>query len=444
MKSNVAKVSEPVTALPHGQWTDVIQYLTVDDFKALRLVGNKSMNLEDPSFTCHLQLRMDKAPFFSSANRFTDDETKKWLTYRRRLVINDAGPNICPRRLAYLVTNGFLVSVSQLVIFDCHAHNNIFALLAQLPNLGLLRLASHANGHDVEWEDGVQEELESIVANVGRIQSLKHLDIEFDCVIHGSHLSLTNLSGLNHLLLRGFNLSEGISQMAGLRDLTSLHLCHGNFLSSPMIDAREKDIAGLVCLTKLQHVHLEGFDGLSEVGFKAFSCLQHVHLEGFDGLSGVGFKAFSTTPTHVKSLVLKYCQDLSENCMPSIGRMQQLNSLHFINSEDCTVTIFYFELLQNLNALVELKSLSLFYVLDDLSDLRVLSQLTSLETLNIAIWEVDEEDIVYLCEEHLLPIFGSLQKLRVFSEDGISHSYRCGRIDVEYAPYEFGDIVNLE
>lgn len=133
--------------------------------------------------------------------------------------------------------------------------------------------------------------------------------------------------------------------------------------------------------------------------------------------------------------------------MPSIGCMQQLNSLHFINTEYCIVPIFYFELLQNLNSLVELKSLSLFYVLEDLSDLRALSQLTSLETLNIAHWEGDEEDIIFLCEEFLLPIFGSLRKLRVFSEeteDNISHFRRCGRIDIEYAPYLFGDIVNLE
>lgn len=418
MRSNAAKVSGAVTNLSHHQWTDVIQYLSSDDLKALRLVGSKTMNLEDPSLTCHLQLRMDKAPFFSSANSFTVDETKKWLTNRRLLVINDASPKICPHRLAYLVTNGFLDSVTQLVIFDCHAHGTIFALLAQLPNLVSLRLASHA----IDQEDGVLDELESIVANVGRIQSLKYLDVEFDCVIHGSRLSLRNLPGLNYLRLRGFDLSDGISQMAGLRDLTSLHLCHGNFYSSPSNDVQEKDLVSLMGLTKLQHVHLEGFDCLSDVGLKAFS----------------------TTPTPVKNLVLKHCQDLSEDCLPSIGRMTDLTSLHFVHSAYDDLPTFYFEDLQNLNSLVKLKSLSLFYVLEDYSDLRTLWQLTSLETLNIAVEEADEEDIDYLCQEYLLPMFGSLKKLRIFTEDGMGHSYRRGKLDIEYAPFAFGDILDLE
>lgn len=220
---------------PH-QWTDVIQYLTADELQALRLVGNRGMHLEDPALTCHLQLRMDKAPFFLQTtptlhHRSTLlDEAKKWLTNRRRLVIDDASAKICPHRVAYLLSNGYMNHVSQVVIFDCHAHRAIFSLLAQLPNIESLKLASHAS----EQDEGVLDELEGIVSSIDVIRSLKHLDIEFDCVIHGSRLSfLRKLPGMQNLRLRGFDLSDGISSMSGLRELKSLHLCHGNFYSSP-------------------------------------------------------------------------------------------------------------------------------------------------------------------------------------------------------------------
>ena len=217
---------------PH-LWIDVVRYLTADELKELRLAGSKEIHLADPSLTCHLQLRMDKAPFFSSGSvdngSFADGQAKKWLTNRRRLVVNDdasSSPRICPRRVAHLVANGFLDTVTHIVIFDCHLHRNIFALLAQLPNLESLTLASHASDQDV----GVLDDLESIVANVGEIHTLKHLDIELDCVIHGSRLSfLRRLKYLKHLRLRGFDLSDGISYMRDLNDLTTLDLCHGNF-----------------------------------------------------------------------------------------------------------------------------------------------------------------------------------------------------------------------
>lgn len=140
---------------PH-QWTDIIKYLTADELKALRLVGNRSMHLEDPGLTCHLELRMDKAPFFlsSSADSMHHthnrsillDEAKKWLTNRSRLVIDDATAKICPHRVAYLVSNGYMNHVSQVVIFDCHVHRAIFSLLAQLPNLESLKLARGCSG----------------------------------------------------------------------------------------------------------------------------------------------------------------------------------------------------------------------------------------------------------------------------------------------------------
>lgn len=226
------------------------------------------MHLADPSLTIHLHLRIDKTPFFLAANDFTVSQAKEWLANRRRLVINDASINICSQHVAYLAANGFMNSVSEIVIFDCHVHGNIVALLPQLPNLESLRLASHTSNQ----EEGVLDELELLIKSVGNVYSLKKLDIEFDCIVNGSRLSfLRHLHGLKHLHLRGFDLSDGISSMGGLRDLITLHLCHGNFYSSPANDVNEKDLINLMGLENLKEVHLEGFDSLSRIGLKPFS-----------------------------------------------------------------------------------------------------------------------------------------------------------------------------
>ena len=408
------------SSLSLHQWTGVIQYLTTEDLKALRLVGDKEMNMEDPYLTRHLQLRMDKAKFFSSlaadAVNTTLDQARRWLTNRRRLVINDASAEMCPHRVAYLAATGYMDSISELVIFDCHAHSQIFSLLTQLPNLESLRLASHAN----EQEEGVLDSLECIVKSVGRIHSLKQLDIEFDCVIHGSRLSFLRSSpGIKHLRLRGFDLSDGISSMSGLKDLSTLHLCHGNFFSSPANDVHQEDLSSLLSLTKVERVHLEGFDCLSDVGLKPFS----------------------TQPSSVKSLVLKHCQDISDECLPSVGRMQHLTSLHIVHSAYDEVSILDDEGLQSLNSLVALKNLSLFYVLDNIGDLEALWALgSSLEVLNIALEEdLDDEDI-----ETIVGMFDSLKKLRIFSEDCMGYSYQYGDLEVEYALFTFGDLLYLE
>jgi len=52
--------------------------------------------------------------------------------------------------------------------------------------------------------------------------------------------------------------------------LESLHLCHGDFYSSPSDDIREEDLSNLIGLINLKHVHLEGFDALSDIGLKPF------------------------------------------------------------------------------------------------------------------------------------------------------------------------------
>ena len=423
MRSRSSDLTTPMSPaagnLPTHQWSGIIQYLTADELKALRLAGSKAMYLTDPSLTIHLQLRMDMVPFFRDRSDYTVSQAKEWLANRRRLVINDATLTICSQRVAYLLKNGYMDSVSEIVIYDCHCHRNIVSLLAQLPNLESLRLESHAG----DQEEGLLHELELLVESVGKLHSLRKLDVEFDCIVHGSRLSfLLQLQGLKHLRLRGFDLSDGISALGGLKDLTTLHLCHGNFYSSPINDVNEKDLVNLMDLTNLKEVHLEGFDSLSEVGLKPFS----------------------TIPTSVDRLVLKHCQDLNRDCLPSIGQMSHLQSLHFVHSACDEVTLFDAVSLHQLSALVLLKSLSLFYVLKDLSDLSVLRGLTSLETLNLALEDgIREEDLDDLCQT-ILPGFCSLTKLRIFSEDCMEHSYRHKNLEIEFLRFAFGDLVHLE
>ena len=100
--------------------------------------------------------------------------------------------------------------------------------------------------------------------------------------------------------------------------------------------------------------------------------------------------------------------------------------------------------MQNINALAALKSLSLFYVLEDRTDLRALWGLRALETLNVAFEDdLDEDDVEELCQS-ILPMFGSLKKLRIFSEESMDYSCYHGGLEVEFAPFSFGDLVQLE
>ena len=107
--------------LPSHEWSDIVRYTTAEDLHSLRLVGSKDMHLSDPSLTSHLSIRMDKAPFFSTNNSHTVDQIRRWLTNRRTLVINDVNSKICPSQVAYLVRNGFLDSVSDIIVMDCHS-----------------------------------------------------------------------------------------------------------------------------------------------------------------------------------------------------------------------------------------------------------------------------------------------------------------------------------
>ena len=411
-------MGSPLPEQSNDQWMDIIQYLDVDGFKSLRLAGNKAMCLSDPALTSHLQLRMDKVPFFCENDCvFSEQFIRQWLENRTRLVINDVHAKMSPSRVTYLIENGFLDSVSEVVVYDCHYHRTMVEVISRLPTIRALTLI------DAGDQGESTSELEAIIFQVGNMPSLTTLDIEFDSVLHGSRLSfLLALQDLQHLRLLGFDLSEGINYLSHLKDLETLRLCHGNFYSSPNNDVNEKDLTDLINLKKLQRLHLEGFD-----------CLQ-----------GYGLGAFVANGS-IQHLVLKHCQEMNDECLSYIGRMTGLASLHFVLSECDDFDVFSIESLQNLNSLATLKSLSLFRVLGSVSDLRVLPGLCSLETLNVAFDEPmdDEEEVEDICTT-ALSVFPSLQKMRSFSEDCMEHSFDFGGLTVEYSEFSFGDCVYLD
>ncbi len=419
----------PLSQLSGDQWMEIIHYLGADDLRTLRLAGTKDMRLCDPRLTSHLQLRMDRAAFFCENDiDFSEDYVMRWLVNRKQLVINNADAKMSASRVKHLLSNGFLDSVSEVIVHDCHCHGSMVELLSHLPNLKSLTLVDH------HWEfssspDIVKDKLEAIIAHVSNMRSLETLDIEFGPVIHGSRLSfLKGIRGLRHLKLVGFDLSEGISHIGGLKHLESLHLCHGNVFSSPTDDVNEKHLTDLIGLKRLRRLHLEGFDCMTGAGLAPFAA------------SG-----------QIQHLVMKHCQEQSDECLTSIGRMTNLTSLHFVLSLSDDVEVFGRESLLQLNALSELRSLSLFHQLADPEDLRELTGLTSLETLNIAVDEMIALDASIKDEfvEELiltaLQTFPSLRTVRIFSENVMEHAYRYGGLlDVEYSSFAFGDLVNLD
>lgn len=341
---------------------------------------------------------------------------RQWLDNRNRLIINDVHVKMSPSRVSYLVAHGFLDSVSEIIVHDCHHHRTMIEILSNLPNVKSFQLVDQGDHPEA------RDQLEAIIANVGKMRSLETLDIEFDTVLHGSRLSsLMGLQFLRHLRLVGFDLSEGISYIRSLASLETLHLCHGNFYSSPVDDVDEKHLNDLIGLTNVKRLHLEGFD-----------CL-----------TGVGLAPFSAHGS-IKHLAMKHCQDLSEDVLTYVGRMTDLNSLHFIFGSCDDVEVFDKESLRNLNTLSTLKSLSLFYVLGDSDDLQALPGLACLETLNVAFEdELDDEEVHNLCTT-VLQCFPSIQKVRIFSEDNMDCSYSYGGLDVEQATFNFGDLVHLD
>ncbi len=405
-------LQNPLSLLPSYQWVDIIQYLNAEELKSLRLASSMCI---DPSLTCHLQLRMDRAHFFRDERCYSEEEIRQWLINRNKLVIYDTNTSINATRVAYLVAKGFLNSVSQIMICECHSHRSIISSLVTLPNIKSMKLLDQS-------PDSIND-LEAIISTVGNMRSLETLDIEFDCVIDGSRLSfLTGLRQLKNLRLRGFNFSQGIHNLAGLLSLESIHLCHGNFYSSPDEDVRTKDLMYLNGLTNLHFVHFEGFD-----------CLTGIDLQP---LSASG---------SLQHLFLKHCQELKEDILSCIGyNMKSLQSLHIICTPYEDVPEFDGESFNQLNSLTTLKSFSLFYALQDLNDLLILQGLRSLETLNLALDDnVDEGVVDYMCR-YIFPAFRSLKRVRIFSEEFMEYSYQRGNLDIEFCQFTFGDIVCLD
>ncbi|KAL3765282.1 hypothetical protein ACHAW5_005692 [Stephanodiscus triporus] len=316
---------------------------------------------------------------------------------------------------------------TELSILDCRVLARPTSVLLEsfCPRLASLALVDGAcDPYDV----GALEDLEAVVSCLGALRSLVRLEVEFEyCVVDGCRLSsLAGLRRLEHLRLRGFDLSDGIAHVGRLRSLRSLHLCHGNARISPDNDVDERHLLALTGMTDLRSVHLENFDGLSDIGMRPF------------------FAA----PSSVGSLVLRHCQGLDRDCLSGCGRSRCLTSLHVVHGPCDDVTTFDREGLRHLNALTSLRSLSLLRALGDLSDLVVLRGMASLETLNIALdGDLDAHDFRALCRSCVLPTFPSLRRLRIFSEEDVSavtRAFRCGRLDVEFGSLDDVDSIPLD
>jgi hypothetical protein len=427
---NITAMPSPAGILPVHQWVNVIQFLGADDLKSLRLTGSKQLGLFDPLFTSHLNLRMDMVPFFGADKKYTSQSIRRWLHQRKRLVINGKNKNIHPARVAYLVKNGYLDTVSQVVVYDCSSHVAVISQLALLPNIKCLKLVDHhldyhlASGQvNPDYNASVHENLDAVVGSLRKMTSLNVLDIEVDCVVSGRRLSaIDDMKELKSLRLRGFDFSEGVKHVANLTELEHLHLCHGNFYSSPEKDIFEEDLLELSVLKQLKTVHLEGFDSMTDLGLKPFC-----------------------QSKSIKELVLKHCQNLSGDSCSTMGAMTSLNALHIVNSAyDDVDEPFETEHLVNLLPLKELKTLSLFYVLIDQYDILDLEGLDNLETLNVAFTiDMSQNEFDVSCKT-ILPIFPSLKKLRVYGEDFMENQMTYKNIEIEFAPFNLGDVVKLD
>lgn len=415
----------PAGNLPSHQWVDIVQYLDADDLKSLRLSGSRELGLFDPLFTSHLNLRMDMVPFFGADEKFTGGAIRRWLHNRKRLVINGSNRNIHPARVSFLVKHGFLDSVTQVIVYDASCHGATIAQLALLPNINSLKLVDHHLGggrsRGKDYDRVVHENLDAIVDSLRIMTSLKNLDIEVDCVVSGRRLSaLGGMKELKSLRLRGFDFSEGLTNIGGLTKLEDLHLCHGNFFSSPEKEVNEEDLLELSGLKQIKSLHLEGFDNMTDLGLKPFC---HKNM---------------------KQLVLKHCQDLSGDSCSTVGAMTSLNTLHVINGAYDDVEDFETEHLVQLLPLKELKTLSLFYVLVDQYDILDLEGMENLETLNVAFTiDMSQDEFNVLCKT-ILPIFPSLKKVRIFGEDFMERNMTVGNLEIEFGHFNLGDVVELD
>ena len=132
-------MSSPLSQLSNDLIVNTIKYLDSDDLKSLRLSGNKSMCLSDPRLTSHLHLRMDKVPFFCENNlNFSEEYIQQWLYNRSTLVIkNDEKVNWSASRVTYLVSNGFMDSVTDIIIHNCERYSLNLSYLSLQINVSI-------------------------------------------------------------------------------------------------------------------------------------------------------------------------------------------------------------------------------------------------------------------------------------------------------------------
>jgi hypothetical protein len=324
-----------------------------------------------------------------------------------------------------------LDDVVDIVVYDCRLHSRaVVALLGRASNLVSLTLYDH--GGD-EYDVRGIEELEWMLARLGSyVVDLSRLAIEFEYrLVGGTRLSfLRCMRKLEHLRLRGFDLSDGMSNLSSLTSLGSLHLCHGNSNAIPNNDVDE---GRLLCLVGMA------------------SNLRRVHLEGFEGLSHVGLRPFLDVSSSIDSLVLRHCRGIDGDALGSFGRSKHLTSLHIARGPCDDEATFGPKDLRGLNSLHRLRCLSLVYVLGDASDLWSLRGLTSLEYLNVAIvndagmaLDSSEDDDRWreLCRSRIVPAFPSLRRLRILAGgcNVAARTCRYGRLDVEFAAHNHDDL----
>jgi hypothetical protein len=83
-------------------------------------------------------------------------------------------------------------------------------------------------------------------------------------------------------------------------------------------------------------------------------------------------------------------------------------------------------------------------VLIDQYDILDLEGLDNLETLNVAFTiDMSQNEFDVLCKT-ILPIFPSLKKLRVYGEDFMENQMTYKNIEIEFAPFNLGDVVKLD
>jgi hypothetical protein len=125
-------------------------------------------------------------------------------------------------------------STTDIEIANCSMYKHTIGYLAKLPNLKHLELSDQYSLLDRidqkgEVYDMFVKETNEIVDSLADTIGLESLEICFDCIFNGSHLSeLQNMKCLRSLRLRGFDFSQGIEHIRHLMNINNLHLCHGN------------------------------------------------------------------------------------------------------------------------------------------------------------------------------------------------------------------------